>query len=456
MNVNEMKAAACAAIDANADKIIALGESIFEEPELGYKEFKTAAKVQAALDELGLQHQDGVAVTGILTPLKGRDHKAHLAIMGELDAVVAAGHRCADPVTGAAHACGHFAQAASVVGAAYGLTAPGVMENLDGDITLMHVPAEEFVELAYRKSLIEQGTVKLLGGKQEFIRLGVFDDVDMMIMQHTRTTENEDSPAEIKADAGGTGMGFVGKMIQYIGKASHAAAPHMGINALKAAQLGLAGIDANRETFQDKDSIRVHPIITKGGDLVNVVPDDVRIETYVRGLSVDAVLDASAKVDRALQAGAMAVGAQVEIVEIPGYMPRRNDPAFKQGEEWGREWGQRVKDYAEEDLAPAAKEMAAEAKVAASAAGKGVMAVASTGADAAAKGFRAIVGDDTADKAESFVDEKLAPAGRGAAKLGLKALDAMKPLASKAAKKGSELAAAAGEKLAESAKDMLK
>ena len=320
MNVNEMKAAACAAIDANADKIIALGESIFEEPELGYKEFKTAAKVQAALDAIGLQHKDGVAVTGILTPLKGRDHKAHLAIMGELDAVVAAGHRCADPVTGAAHACGHFAQAASVVGAAYGLTAPGVMENLDGDITLMHVPAEEFVELAYRKSLIEQGTVKLLGGKQEFIRLGVFDDVDMMIMQHTRTTENEDSPAEIKADAGGTGMGFVGKMIQYIGKASHAAAPHMGINALKAAQLGLAGIDANRETFQDKDSIRVHPIITKGGDLVNVVPDDVRIETYVRGLSVDAVLDASAKVDRALQAGAYALGAQCIITELPGYI----------------------------------------------------------------------------------------------------------------------------------------
>ena len=320
MNVNEMKAAACAAIDANADKIIALGESIFEEPELGYKEFKTAAKVQAALDAIGLQHKDGVAVTGILTPLKGRDHKAHLAIMGELDAVVAAGHRCADPVTGAAHACGHFAQAASVVGAAYGLTAPGVMENLDGDITLMHVPAEEFVELAYRKSLIEQGTVKLLGGKQEFIRLGVFDDVDMMIMQHTRTTENEDSPAEIKADAGGTGMGFVGKMIQYIGKASHAAAPHMGINALKAAQLGLAGIDANRETFQDKDSIRVHPIITKGGDLVNVVPDDVRIETYVRGSNTKAIFEASAKVDRALEAGAMALGAKCEITQLPGYM----------------------------------------------------------------------------------------------------------------------------------------
>ncbi|MGN0037779.1 MAG: hypothetical protein ACI36Y_01385 [Coriobacteriales bacterium] len=134
----------------------------------------------------------------------------------------------------------------------------------------------------------------------------------------------------------------------------------------------------------------------------------------------------------------------------------RNDPAFKQGEEWGREWGQRVKEYAEEDLAPAAKEMAAEAKEAASAAGKGVKAVASTGAEVAEKGFRAVVGDDTANKAEVFVDEKLAPVGRGVAKLGRGMLDAVKPLASKAAEKGSEMAASAGEKLAQSAKDMLK
>ncbi|MBQ3092247.1 MAG: peptidase dimerization domain-containing protein, partial [Clostridia bacterium] len=104
------------------------------------------------------------------------------------------------------------------------------------------------------------------------------------------------------------------------GKASHAAAPHMGINALKAAQLGLAAIDANRETFRDEDTIRVHPIITKGGDLVNVVPDDVRLETYVRGSNTKAILEASEKVDRALQAGAMALGAQCKIVNLPGYM----------------------------------------------------------------------------------------------------------------------------------------
>jgi metal-dependent amidase/aminoacylase/carboxypeptidase family protein len=120
--------------------------------------------------------------------------------------------------------------------------------------------------------------------------------------------------------------GFIGKAIKYVGKEAHAGgAPHQGVNALNAAMLGLMGIHANRETFKDADAIRVHPIITKGGDLVNIVPADVTIETYVRGRSIDAIMDASQKVNRALEAGAMAVGAEVIIDEIPGYLPLFND-----------------------------------------------------------------------------------------------------------------------------------
>ena len=320
MTVNEMKQAACAVIDKHAQELLDLNQSIFEEPELGYKEFKTAEKIKAHLDKLGLKYRDGVAITGIVTPLEGRNHNIRLSIMGELDAVVVPNHKFADPVTHAAHCCGHNSQAASVVGVAYALKESGIMNELDGDIVLMHVPSEEFVELGYRKSLIDEGKISLLGGKQEFIKLGEFDNIDMMIMQHTSGTEEEDE-TPIKANAGGgTGMGFVGKLIQYIGKESHAAMPHQGINALKAAQLGLQAIDANRDTFQEKDTIRVHPIITKGGDLVNVVPADVRLETYVRGSNTEAILEASQKVDRALQAGAMAVGAKCIITQLPGYM----------------------------------------------------------------------------------------------------------------------------------------
>ena len=70
--------------------------------------------------------------------------------------------------------------------------------------------------------------------------------------------------------------------------------------------------------------MRIHPIITKGGDAVSVVPADVTMETFVRGGSLEAIIDANAKVDRCLRAGAMAMGAEVEINTIPGYPPQRN------------------------------------------------------------------------------------------------------------------------------------
>jgi len=115
----------------------------------------------------------------------------------------------------------------------------------------------------------------------------------------------------------------------YIGRASHAGgAPHLGVNALYAAQIGLAAINAIRETFKDEDSIRVHPVITHGGSQVNVIPADVRIETYVRGKTVEAILDANVRVDRALKAGALALGAQVEIETLPGYLPLFNHPGM--------------------------------------------------------------------------------------------------------------------------------
>jgi len=321
-SVQELKKRACEAIDKNRDKIIAIGDSIFAEPELGYKEFKTAEKVKKAFDEMGFKYDDGVALTGVIAPLKGKQSLAKISVMGELDAVVAPDHRCADPATGGAHSCGHNAMIASLVGVGYALAGTGIMEELDGDISLMAVPAEEYVEIEYRNQLIEEGKVSLLGGKQEFVKLGVMDDIDIMIMQHTGLKKD----GEPKGVVGGGTNGFTGKLIKYIGKAAHSGgAPHLGVNALNAANLGLQGIALQRETFQDKDHVRVHPIITKGGDLVNVVPEDVRIETYVRAANLDAIDDACMKVDRALKAGADAVGAQVVIKDLPGYMPARLD-----------------------------------------------------------------------------------------------------------------------------------
>ena len=313
-----MKDKILAAIDNAREEIIEIGDYVLENPEMGYKEYKTAELVKNVFEKLGINYRDNLALTGVKGELCGNGEGPNICIIGEMDAVKCFGHPYADSDTGAAHACGHNAQIASMLGAAIGIVKSGIMEKLGGKVTFFAVPAEEFVELEYRNKLREEGKISFLGGKQEFVKLGVMDDVDVMVMQHTDAFGD----AQIQANAGGPANGFVGKLVNYIGKEAHAGgAPHMGINALNAAELGMMAIHANRETFRDEDHIRVHPIITKGGDLVNIVPSDVRIETYVRGARTEAILDASMKVNRSLEAGAYAVGAQCKITELPGYLP---------------------------------------------------------------------------------------------------------------------------------------
>lgn len=322
LNITEIKQRVCQAIDANRDTIIALGEQIFRNPELGYKESKTAALVSQTLTKLGIAHETGLAVTGVKGRLKGRKSDLSVAVLGELDAVVSFDHPHADRTTGAAHCCGHNAQIAAMLGVGYGLVKSGVMSELDGDVVLFGVPAEEYVELDYRRRLQADGIIEFFGGKQELIRLGEFDDIDMSMMVHIES----DNPHK-SFMVGATAAGFIGKSVRYIGKEAHAGGfPHEGVNALNAAMLGLMAVHTQRETFRDDDHIRVHPIITRGGDLVNIVPADIRMETYVRGKSIDSIMDASEKVNRALRAGALAVGAEVEIEEMPGYLPMVNEP----------------------------------------------------------------------------------------------------------------------------------
>lgn len=321
----ELKQLAINAIDNRREDIYKIGDSIFEEPELGFKEFKTAAKIKEVLDELKVEYEDEIAITGIKAKLKGKESKYNVGIMGELDSVVSPMHPYADKETGAAHCCGHNAMIAGLIGVLYALKDTDIMEDLAGDVSLLAVPAEEYVELAYRNELIKEGKIEFLGGKQEFIRLGVFDDIDMNLMQHTFSSENEGNDL-IKASAAATNNGFIGQEIHFIGKESHAGgAPHKGINALSAANLALAAINAQRDTFKESDYIRVHPIITKGGDLVNTVPANVRVETYVRGSNIEGIQDAAEKVTRSWKAGAMAMGAEVEIKTMPGYLPDKPD-----------------------------------------------------------------------------------------------------------------------------------
>jgi amidohydrolase len=325
MSRDELKRRVFAAIDRRAEEIVGLGERIRKQPEMGFKEVKTAALVEQMLGRLGLSPRTGLALTGVRGEARGRagDGPA-FALIGELDGLRVTGHPEADPETGAAHACGHNAQVAGMLGAAMGLAEAGAFEHLAGRVVFFGVPAEEGGDIEWRQSQIGAGRLEFPCGKQELMRLGHFDDVDLAMMIHTNWRA-EDGKAGVPA----SNNGRVGKTARFIGRASHAGgAPHLGVNALYAAQVALAGINAVRETFRDEDSIRVHPILTHGGSQVNVIPGEARIEMYVRGRTAEGVADASRRVDRALRAGALALGASVEIETLPGPMPLHCDRAM--------------------------------------------------------------------------------------------------------------------------------
>jgi amidohydrolase len=317
MNKEELKKKVCQQIDQRREDMIRVAKTMLGHPELGYRETKTAAMVREVLKGLNLPVREGLAVTGVEGTLSGKEAGPTVVVMGELDSVMGRESPLADPVTGAAHLCGHHIQVASMLGAAMGLVGAGVGPYLSGQVKFLGCPAEEYLEIEYRLGLMAEGKISFLGGKQELIKLGYFDDVDAAMMVHAFA-----DTAEPGFLMNATGNGFMAKFIRYEGKPSHAgAAPHRGINALNAACIGIMAVHAQRETFQDDDAIRVHPIITKGGDVVNVVPSDVRLETYVRGKNLEAILDASTKVDRAFKAGGDAVGAATQITNIPGYLP---------------------------------------------------------------------------------------------------------------------------------------
>ncbi|MGL5123640.1 MAG: amidohydrolase [Fusobacteriaceae bacterium] len=315
MGKEELKLKVIEAIDKNKDLIIKVGRAIYSEPELGYKEFKTTEKICNFLKDLNLSVESNIAVTGCKSIIDSGKQGPNICIMGELDSVTCADH-CDSKDGGTIHACGHNVQVGGMLGAALGLVKSGVMKNLVGKVTILGTPAEEYIELEYRSLLREQGKLKYFGGKQELIYKGYLDDIDISMMFHSMDLGGK------SALLGPTSNGFLGKNIKYIGKQAHAgSAPHEGINALNAAMLSINNIHAQRETFKDTDRVRVHPIITKGGDIVNSVPSEVKMESYVRAASVEGMLDSNYKVDRAIKAGAMAVGAKVEIKSIPGYLP---------------------------------------------------------------------------------------------------------------------------------------
>lgn len=294
---------------------------IWQNPETGYKEVKTSAYMAQIFRDLGYELTMAEGITGFYTTLDTGRPGPCVLVLAELDSVICPAHPEADPETGAVHSCGHHAQCAALAGVAAALKEPGILDRLCGKIKLCTVPAEELLEIEFRTELKRAGKIRYFGGKGEFLARGYFDDVDMAFMVHTS------SAFAVKQGS----VGCLAKRVVYKGTAAHAGgAPWQGRNALYAATCGLGAVNAIRETFKESDIIRVHPIITHGGAMVNAIPEFTVLESYIRGRTFDAICAANRKVNQALCGSALSLDTNVEIIDNPGYAPLINDQQLRE------------------------------------------------------------------------------------------------------------------------------
>jgi len=308
------------AVEKHRQIILDALDYVWKNPETGYKEWKTHAYLEEAFAKLGYELTLAGDIPGFTAMVDTGREGPTVAVFGELDALICENHPEADPQTGAVHSCGHCAQVAALLGLAAALKEPGVLDDMCGKILLVAVPAEELIEVGYRQELRKNGTIRYFGGKPEFLSRGLLDGVDISMMIHTGSGK----PNHGRMGKGSNGC--IAKTITFQGVSAHAGgSPHLGVNALYAANLALNAINALRETFKDSDHIRVHPIITAGGDAVNAIPDTVKLESYIRGASMDAIMTVNRKVNRAMAAAAAAMGAKVHLEDQPGYCPRIYD-----------------------------------------------------------------------------------------------------------------------------------
>lgn len=305
------------AVEKNKQLILDAERYIWNHPETGFKEYETSKYMAQKFEELGYDLVMADGITGFYTTLDTGKKGPTVLILGELDSIICPEHPECNKETGAVHSCGHNAQCAALLGVAAALKEPGILDKFCGKIKLCAVPAEELLEIEFRSELRKDGKIKFFGGKGEFMARGYFDDVDLAFMVHTTV-----SNYGVRAGS----VGCIAKKITYKGKASHAGgSPWNGHNALYAANCGLNAVNAIRETFQEKDIIRVHPIITKGGSMVNAIPGEVTLESYVRGSSFEGIVRENKKVNRAFIGGALSLETNIEITDFPGYAPLKND-----------------------------------------------------------------------------------------------------------------------------------
>jgi len=320
-----------------------VARTIFDNPELGYKEFKTNKTVSDFLKKVNPDIElQSFSTTGLRTTLGG-GKPLNIAFIAELDAVYAPTHWRSDEATGAAHNCGHYTQVAIALALYQHYFESKAYDALDYSLTFIFIPAEEYLDLAYRDELLGSGKISYYGGKPEAMKLGVFDDIDIGLCVHAMGGEFAERTIEINCDL----AGFLYKHYTFTGKATHAGFdPFSAKNAYSMSTLFNVALGLSRQQMKDSEKVRMNPIVLESDMSTNVIPNRITVGSDLRTQSVDYMKEAASKMDDAARGSALALQGEVEIKTQMGYLPFVQDrylsefvlEAFQDNEEITRIW----------------------------------------------------------------------------------------------------------------------
>jgi amidohydrolase len=290
--MDPVKSRIIAEVDSLAGDLFAVSEFLYKNPEVGYQEFKACEFLSRFMEERGFKTErgiGGVQTAFLARPAQHPQGRPCVAFLAEYDAL-----------PGVGHGCGHNLIAAASVGAALGVGRH--LDGLAGTLALVGTPAEEGG-----------------GGKILLAEAGVFSEMDAAMMCH---------PSRINRP-GEEMFGRVKFKAEFFGQAAHASvSPDRGINALDAMVAAYNNISMLRQ--QIRPDARIHGIITHGGDAPNIIPQYTAGLFYVRAATRKYRDEVYQKVERCIEAAAVATGASYKIeIGQPTFDPIKRNPALE-------------------------------------------------------------------------------------------------------------------------------
>lgn len=297
-------------------KIVSIRRHLHTYPELSFQEFETAKYIAQQLRALGLSPQEGVATTGTVVYIEGKNPTSRtIALRADIDALPI---REANDVPyksqneGVMHACGHDVHTASLLGVAHILN--NLKEHFEGTIKLLFQPGEEKIP-GGASLMIKEGVLK---------SQGKYAAPKSILGQHVMPQ----LPAGKVGFREGMYMASADELyLRVKGKGGHGAMPEMAIDPILIAShiiVALQQIISRNCSPKIPSVLSFGKVIAEGA--TNVIPNEVYIEGTFRTYNEEWRADAHKRMVKMAEGIAEAMGGTCEFEVRVGYPHLKNHP----------------------------------------------------------------------------------------------------------------------------------